>query len=122
MFHIPVGDGKPAVNWALSLFDIIIIDEVSQVSLRIMEQVIHSVDMLPKSTLLICVGDRYQTQPIETVDGKNVTGTNVYKTRIREIFEEHFYLIDHVRAKDPALIEFLALIRDCRPTTRQIER
>ena len=69
MFHVPVGDGRPAVNWALSLFDIIILDKVSQVSLCIMEHVIHSVDMLPKSTLLICVGDKYQTQPRVTVNG-----------------------------------------------------
>ena len=66
-FQFPVNKHqRPTINWNISNFDVLIIDEVSMIPQKIAEHVVTTLQQLPIRPLVVVCGDNQQ-QPIETV-------------------------------------------------------
>ncbi len=69
-FYYPVSPkDKPMHNWNLSNYDVIIIDELSMVPVKMFEHLLSTISELPIRPIVLLAGDDRQLQPIETVDG-----------------------------------------------------
>ena len=62
--------GVGTTNLALTHFDLIIVDEVSMVSLEIFHHFLYTLASLPRRPLVIFSGDKAQKQPIATVGNR----------------------------------------------------
>lgn len=51
-------------------YDLIVLDEVSMVSKTIMQHVLFTVNQLSLRPIVIICGDKYQQQPIATIEQK----------------------------------------------------
>ena len=88
IFHYPVClNERPTVNWNISNFDLVLIDELSMVTKSVMEHVIRTFQELAIPPVVMC-GDDCQQQPIETVDNKTVQVNNIFS-------EKSFYSLTH---------------------------
>ena len=65
-FCIPVHGSSPQVNWALAMYDLIIIDEVSMVPPFFFNHILSTVKQLPTRPILLISDDKYQLPPIAT--------------------------------------------------------
>lgn len=78
-FHIPVTEGdSPAINWHLSKYDIIVLDEIAMIPPNIFAHIVKTINLLPVRPVLLLSGDSVQLQPIQTIDGKVKQTTNVF--------------------------------------------
>ena len=70
-FHYPVlPQERPSYNWNLSNYDLIVIDELSMVPIKIFDHIVATVSELPIRPVILLAGDDCQLQPIEKVDGQ----------------------------------------------------
>ena len=66
-FKYPVApDENAQINWDLTRFDLIVLDEISMIPKRIANHIIETVNQLPTRPIVAMCGDRQQQQPIET--------------------------------------------------------
>ena len=80
LFKIPVDGSGPMMNWALMQFDVIMIDEVGMVTLKNMLHIERPLRSLPVPCVTIFIGDPSQQLPLDTVDGKTITGSNIFQS------------------------------------------
>ena len=66
-FRFPVEDAPPTINWELSKYDLIIIDEISMIPDVIFKHICKTLNLRP--VVIIC-GDAGQQQPFFRQDGK----------------------------------------------------
>ena len=65
-FKIPVNaDEQPTINWAISHYDIVVIDEISMVSDTIFDHILSTLKRLLFRPILIVCGDVAQQQPFQ---------------------------------------------------------
>ena len=68
-FSYPVkSDERPTINWNLSNYDLILLDEMSMVPERIARHVIATISEITIRPVIVMAGDNQQQQPIETID------------------------------------------------------
>ena len=71
-FHYPVNPAeRPRYNWNISNYDIVIIDELSMIPIKIFEHILATVSKLPIRPVVMLAGDDRQLQPIEKNWRKN---------------------------------------------------
>ena len=70
-FHFPVENNvSPTVNWQLSQYDIIIIDELSMIPDIIFHHILKTINVLLFRPVLMVAGDAGQQQPFSRENGK----------------------------------------------------
>lgn len=114
-FHTITND-KPQINWSLSIYDVIFIDEVSQVSVDLFHHILATVCRLDISPLLILSGDFAQQQPIATVNNRTSMVSNILSCQHCKDHLQIFNLTTQFRSSDDKLINFLHHIRHAPPT------
>ena len=68
-FSYPVkSEEHPTINWNLSNYDLILLDEMSMVPERIARHVIATISEITIRPVIVMAGDNQQQQPIETID------------------------------------------------------
>ena len=68
MFKYPVESSKrPAVNWELGRFDLLMVDELSMVPVKIFDHIASTLRQLHVRPVVLLCGDQQQQQPIELV-------------------------------------------------------
>lgn len=78
-FHIGVEEGSAdRVNWRLVSYDIIFVDEVSQLNIKMVKHVLMTLESLPTNPVVVFVGDHCQLQPLRIVDGKTQLGSSIF--------------------------------------------
>ena len=108
------------MNWQLINYHVIVIDEISMISLSHSNHVFESLHSLPVFPLIILCGDKFQIQPFQTTEEETQT--------LSSFFENHFFLskastlllTEQHRCSDQKLHSFLCLIRHCNVTNKQI--
>ena len=65
-----VAEEQPSYNWNLSNYDLIVIDELSMVPIKIFDHIVATVSELPIHPIILLAGDDCQLQPIENIDGQ----------------------------------------------------
>ena len=60
------------INWDLSVFDLVVIDEISLLPKRIVDHVIDTINQLPIRPVVIMCGDKQQQQPINRMHNNQV--------------------------------------------------
>ena len=114
---IPIDHSSPRVNWSLSSYDVIFIDEVSMISLSIFEHILSTVQQLSTRPILVVSGDPLQQQPISSSDKGTVQVSNIFSNaRFSSISAKHV-LVDQFRCKDPGYYEILNHLRNCKPNS-----
>ena len=103
-------------NWDLARYDVLIVDELSMVPVKIFDHVRNSLNELHARPVLILCSDQQQQQPIETVEGKMQQTSGV-------LYNKRFYkecvtvnLLEQFRCRDPLYQEYLN-IRYFKPTS-----
>ena len=73
-FHYPVrGEQYPRVNYDLARYDLIVVDEISMISINIFHHILHSLSCLPFRPVLLACGDDAQMQPFSnSTDRKDI--------------------------------------------------
>ena len=68
-FHYPVSPTEqPSINWNLTNYDILIVDELSMVPIPMFDHMFATVSELPIRPVVVLAGDDSQLQPIETIE------------------------------------------------------
>ena len=111
MFKYPVkADDHPQINWTVAIFDVIIIDEISQVSEPIMKHIIHTINAVDGNLMLLCFGDKQQLPPIDKdKHGKVKEAKNVFSCQSLNSMFQKFNLTQAMRTKCDILKQFLAV-------------
>jgi hypothetical protein len=122
-FHYPVSQqDRPSYNWNLSNYDLIVIDELSMVPVKIFEHVLATVSELPIRPIVLLAGDDCQLQPIEKVDGKiQTTKTAMRSDQLRSITTKVILTEQH-RNDDDEYGKFLTHIRSWRPSQHLLDQ
>ena len=122
MFQYPVKEAEhPSVNWYLANIDVIVLDEISQVSIPIFQHILNTIQVLHLKPLLIACGDFAQQQPLSTIDGKVHQVPNIASDpQLLSIFRT-LRLTQQYRITDHVLLNFLSHIRYNKPTEQQLQ-
>lgn len=116
-FLIPIDDSPTQVNWALTNYHIIIIDEVSMVTARYFEHIMSTLRQLPTRPILVICGDKQQLPPLTNINNRTTTTTSVYQVpefskisitftltrQHRCIDEDYEKILEHIRYWKPTL-------------------
>ena len=117
LFHITVSPFDTySINWTIAFTDILIIDEISQISVPIFNHILTTVNVLPVRPIVLLCGNFAQQQPLATIDGS-----------IRQVpsIVHHPFIVSscytvnptsQYRIHDNFLLSFLHHIRYYRPT------
>lgn len=121
-FNISVNSDVRTINWGLANVHFIVVDEVTQVSTEFLRHVLLTRDSLPLNPVLLFCGDRFQLQPLVTVDDQVTVGTSLFTcAEIRAVLNDlrlnnsQFRLDDHYR-------EFLFPFRTTKPPSAFIDQ
>lgn len=69
-FHYPVDSDSPPINWQLSNFDVLIIDEISMIPDVIFQHILKTLNVLLFRPVVLFSGDAGQQQPFSLQSGK----------------------------------------------------
>ena len=120
-FNIPIDRSEPpSMNWSLINFHVIVINEISMISLRNSDHIFKCLYSLPVFPLLILCGDKFQLQPFQTTDKSSQLIPSFFENTFILRNASHFLLTEQHRCTDPALNSFLCLIRYFNVTNRDI--
>eukprot|EP00795_Rhopilema_esculentum_P003594 gene3594-12991_t len=111
-----MNEKTPSINWMLSQYDVIFIDEISQVSTDIFHHIIKTFEKLIRRPILILSGDFAQQQPIGNRAGKTTTLPNIQSCHHCMSHVVTFQLRGQYRTQDSRLVEILHHIRYDYPT------
>jgi ATP-dependent exoDNAse (exonuclease V) alpha subunit len=64
-----------SINWELSRYDVIVIDEISMISEDIFEHILSTFQRLIFRPVLVLAGDGGQQQPFTQIEGRSKTLT-----------------------------------------------
>jgi hypothetical protein len=115
-FCIPIDGSMPQVNWALAMYDLIIIDEVSMVPLSIFNHILSTLKQLATPPILLICGDTCQLPPIITVNNRTTSTTSVYNLDSLPRISRSFKLTRQHRCVDEEYSEILNHLLYWRPT------
>ena len=81
-FTYPVGNERPKINWIISTYDIVIIDEISMIPKTIFDHIVRTLNEIPVRPIVLIAGDEQQQQPIENIGGKTTTVKSIRQKSI----------------------------------------
>lgn len=120
-FCIPIDGSAPKVNWMLSTYDVIFIDEVSMIPLPIFEHVLSTLQQLATRPILVISGDPYQQQPISTDRGNISQTRNIFNSSAFPNISVKHDLVDQFRCSDPEFYDILNHLRHWKPTYQMLD-
>ena len=121
-FSIPIDNSPPKVNWSLSMYDVIFIDEISMIPLTMFEHILSTVQQLATRPILVVSGDPLQQQPIATSTRGTVQVCNIFSSvRFSGVSVKHL-LVDQFRCSDPEYYDILNHLRVWHPTPSILAR
>ena len=121
-FTIPVSSTEsPKINWSLSRFDLIIIDELSMISETIFQHVLMTVSKLLFRPVLVVSGDGAQQQPFTREATRIIPVANPLNNPEFVSSTYHFHLTQQHRVEDQAYLNFLNHIRSWVPSQRELD-
>ena len=121
-FKYPVApDENAQINWDLTRFDLIVLDEISMIPKRIANHIIETVNQLPTRPIVAMCGDRQQQQPIETTTDTTRPTISILQHRPFFSMVRHFKLTTQHRCEDPELESILNHLRYYRPSHKLLE-
>ena len=110
-FTFPVDQNEQAnINWIISTFDIVIIDEISMITKRRFKH-IRTLNEIPMCPVVLIGGDEQQQQPIDNSDGKTTTVSSILDEGFFFPLCKHFKLTSQHRILDAEYEKFLKHIR-----------
>ena len=123
LFKYPVDPTERSqINWELVNADLLVIDEISMVPIKIFQHIMNTVQQLYIRPVVLLCGDSQQQQPIETVDGKIQPAKSILE-------HKHFYsicnrinFVTQHRCEDPGYAEILDTLRYYKPNQRLLDR
>ena len=81
-FNIPVdNEQQPQTNWAISQYDIVIIDEISMVTEKHFQHILATLSRVVHRPILVACGDIGQQQPFEKIEGSSFIVPSPLKKR-----------------------------------------
>ena len=110
-FQFPVSrDESPSVNWNISNYDLVVLDEISMVPEHIAR---HVIDTITEVTIrpVVLEGDNQQLQPIENVSKRVTEVKSMLSDKNLYCVVNHFNLATQYRCLDPEYDRFLNHIR-----------
>ncbi|XP_057311767.1 uncharacterized protein LOC130649492 isoform X2 [Hydractinia symbiolongicarpus] len=117
---IPVEDSPWEINWHISWFQLIVVDEIGQVNSHIIKHIMKTFDALPSNPIIIFLGDAHQSLPLITVQGKTNFDSSFFSSLMTRLFKK-FEL--HTSHRSTTLYkEFLDKIRSFNITFDEIKR
>lgn len=122
-FHFPVSvKDQLSYNWNLSNYDLIVIDELSMIPLKIFHHILETVSELPICPIVLLAGDDQQLQPIEKVDGKIQTAETAMKSEQLPKITTKVLLTERHRSEDNDYAKFLQHIGHWRPSQNLLDK
>ena len=110
-----------SINSYLSVYDVILIDEISQVSKELFHHV-TTLTTLSSRPILVLSGDFCQHQPLATKNNKNVQTENILSCNHCMSYVIRFTLSQQYRIEDDFLLQFLHHIRYDAPTKDMVDK
>ena len=110
-----------SINSHLSVYDVIFIDEISQVSKELFHHVITTLTSLSSRPILVLCGDFCQQQPLATKNNKTVQTENILSCNHCMSYVIQFTLSQQYRIEDDFLLQFLHHIRYDIPTQDMVD-
>lgn len=121
-FTIPISTtDHPKINWSLSRFDLIVIDELSMISETIFHHILSTLSKLLFRPVLLLSGDSAQQQPFIRQGTRITPVTNPLNNRQFISSTHHFHLNQQHRVEDPKYLNFLNHIRHWVPTQTELD-
>ena len=116
VFSIPVDSNvSPSVNWSLTKFNAILVDEVTQIPIQYVRHIMLTRDSMPNSPILVFTGDSCQLRPLSTVNNKTIITESIFENAgLRAHFRE-FSMTAQFRAEEE-YAKFLEHFRYSMPT------
>lgn len=121
-FLIPTDGSSPQINWALAIYDLIIIDDVSMVSAQYFEHIISTLQQLPTRPIMVISGDKYQLPPLISTNNCTTSMTNVYQFPTFSNIANSFNLTQQHRCIDKDYENILEHIRFWKPTLDMLKK
>ena len=116
-FHFPVDDTvSPTVNWRLSNYDVIIIDELSMIPNVIFKHIMKTFNLLLFRPVLLSGGDGSQQQPFCHHNGKIMQIDSALDDNSLVQNTYHYQLMAQHRVEDANYLSFLQTIRKWVPS------
>ena len=121
-FTIPVSPTESSkINWSLSCFDLITIDELSMISETIFQHILFTLSMLLFRPVLLS-GDGAQQQPFTRDATWIIPLSNPLNNSCFVSSTYHFHLTEQHRVEDEAYLNFLNHIRYWVPTQSELDK
>ncbi len=122
-FHYPVdNDVSPSINWHLSDFDVIIIDEISMIPEIIFQRMLRAFNVLLFCPVILLSGDAGQQQPFLCENGKIMQLTSPFDnfSFLNSCYNYRLRQQHHVAHN--SYLEFLICIRKWVPTQQYLDQ
>ena len=105
-FHYPISPTEqPSINWNLTNYDILIVDELSMVPIPMFDHMFATISELPICPIVLA-GDDRQLQPIETVEGTIQTTQSVMTSDKLKSISMKLILTEQHRSEDEKYAKF----------------
>lgn len=122
-FHYPVApDQSPTINWQLSNFDVIIIDEISMIPDVIFEHILKTFSVLLFRPVIFLSGDAGQQQPFSRSCGKIMQLKSAFDNSAFLNSSYNYRLTVQHRVGDDGYFQFLNTIRKWIPTQEYLDK
>ena len=123
LFEYPVDPVEtPHINWQLVNADLLVIDEISMVPLKIFQHIMNTIQQLYIRPVVLLCSDSQQRQPIETVDGKVQAASSIlYHKDFYTVCNRVNFVTQH-RCQDPDYAAILDTLRYYKPNQHLLHR
>lgn len=121
-FHFPVDpDVSPKINWELSKYDLVIIDEISMIPDIIFNHILKTFNVLLFRPVLLLSGDAGQQQPFTREKGRIMQLNSAFDNEdlLRNCY--HYNLQGQHRVGDVQYLSFLNTIRKWVPSQELLD-
>ena len=121
VFHIPVNKTQQSsINWVISQYDILIIDEISMISETNFQHIVTTLNRLLLRPVFVVCGDNSQQQPFEKTNTCTCTVTSPLNNRAFLSSTYSYTLKGQHRVGDTEYLAFLDHIRNWIPNQSQL--
>ena len=111
MQHFNQTDQSPSINWDISRYNLVIIDDVSMISEGIFNHILKTLNSLVFWPVLLLSGDAAQQQPFTRANGRIMQLTSPLDNRQFIATTYHYNLQGQHRVGDERYLQFLDHIR-----------
>ena len=123
LFKYPVDPAeRPRINWQLINTDLLVIDEISMVPLKIFQHIMNTIQQLYIRPVVLLCGDSQQQQPIETVDGKVQAASSILQHKDFYSVCKRVNFVTQHRCQDPQYAAILDTLRYYKPNQGLLDR